>query len=69
VKPTARNGEERLHKLIETDDDIIRLGEVALAPDSSHISQNELLFYSILIDERAGREKLDTAISDKAALN
>jgi aminopeptidase len=53
VKATAKTGEERLHKLLETDDGIIRLGEVALVPHSSPISQTGLLFYSILIDENA----------------
>lgn len=53
VKATAKKGEGRLHKLLETDDGTIRLGEVALVPHSSPISQTGLLFYSILIDENA----------------
>ncbi|MGB2897172.1 MAG: aminopeptidase [Anaerolineales bacterium] len=53
VKATAKKGEERLHKLLETDEGMLRLGEIALVPHSSPISQTGLLFYSILIDENA----------------
>jgi aminopeptidase len=53
IKATAKKGEERLHKLLETDEGILRLGEVALVPHSSPISQTGRLFYSILIDENA----------------
>ena len=48
-----RKGEESLHKLLETDEGAKRLGEVALVPHSSPISQSGLLFYNILIDENA----------------
>ena len=44
---------EELHKLLETDEGASRLGEVALVPHSSPISQSGLLFYNILIDENA----------------
>jgi aminopeptidase len=53
VKATAKKGEKRLQKLLETDEGILRLGEIALVPHSSPISQSGLIFYSILIDENA----------------
>lgn len=53
IKATAKKGEERLRKLLEVDEGILRLGEIALVPHSSPISQTGLLFYSILIDENA----------------
>jgi aminopeptidase len=53
VKATAGKGEESLHALLETDEGSRRLGEVALVPHSSPISQSGLLFYNILIDENA----------------
>lgn len=53
IKATAKNGEESLHKLLATDDGINQLGEVALVPHSSPISQIGKIFYNILIDENA----------------
>jgi aminopeptidase len=53
VKATARKGEDNLHKLLETDEGARRLGEVALIPHSSPISQTGLLFYYTLIEEIA----------------
>jgi len=53
VKATAKRGEESLHRLLEMDEGANRLGEVALVPHSSPISQSGLLFYNILIDENA----------------
>ena len=53
VKATARKGEKSLHMLLETDEGASRLGEVALVPHSSPISQSGRLFYNILIDENA----------------
>ena len=50
---TAKQGEERLQKLVETDEGAGRLGEVALVPNSSPVSQRNRSFYSILIDENA----------------
>lgn len=49
----ATRGEEVLHKLLETDEGARRLGEVALVPHSSPISQSGLLFYNTLFDENA----------------
>ena len=53
VKVTASEGEEDLRKLIETDENACRLGEVALVPHSSPISQRGHLFYNTLFDENA----------------
>ena len=53
VKASAAKGEEVLRKLIETDEGASRLGEVALVPHSSPISQSGLLFYNTLIYENA----------------
>ncbi|MFW9827669.1 MAG: aminopeptidase [Candidatus Thorarchaeota archaeon] len=53
VEATAREGEEFLHKILKTDEGSTRLGEVALVPHSSPISQSGLIFYNILIDENA----------------
>lgn len=53
IKATSKKGEESLHKLLATDDGIKQLGEVALVPHSSPISQIGKIFYNILIDENA----------------
>ncbi len=53
VEATAKKGEEMLHTLLKTDEGAKRLGEVALVPHSSPISQSGLLFYNTLIDENA----------------
>lgn len=53
VESAARRGEVVLRKLLETDEGAVRLGEVALVPHSSPISQSGLLFYNTLIDENA----------------
>jgi aminopeptidase len=52
-KVTAKQGEADLQKLIETDENAARLGEVALVPHSSPISQSGILFYNTLFDENA----------------
>jgi aminopeptidase len=49
----ASRGEAVLHKLLDTDEGARRLGEVALVPHSSPISQSGLLFYNTLYDENA----------------
>lgn len=49
----AKEGEEFLHNFIKTDEGATRLGEVALVPHSSPISQMDMLFYNSLIDENA----------------
>ena len=53
IEATAKKGEEMLHKILETDEGAKRLGEVALVPHSSPISQSGLLYYNTLIDENA----------------
>jgi aminopeptidase len=53
VCATAARGEAVLHQLVETDAAAGRLGEVALVPHSSPISQSGLLFYNTLFDENA----------------
>jgi aminopeptidase len=50
---TAATGEAMLRQLIETDPGASRLGEVALVPASSPISQAGRLFYNTLYDENA----------------
>jgi aminopeptidase len=49
----AGKGEETLRKMLETDEGAVRLGEVALVPNSSPISQMGALFYNTLFDENA----------------
>ena len=53
VEASARTGEEVLRKVLETDAGAARLGEVALVPHSSPISQSGILFYNTLYDENA----------------
>lgn len=53
VKASATRGEEVFQKLIETDEGASRLGEVALVPHASPISESGLLFYNTLYDENA----------------
>ena len=50
---TAKKGEDTLKKLIETDEGSTRIGEVALVPNSSPVSQRGHLFYNTLFDENA----------------
>lgn len=49
----AKQGEEVLKHLIETDEGARYLGEVALVPHESPISQADILFYNTLFDENA----------------
>ena len=53
VEAHASKGENVLAKVLETDEGARRLGEVALVPFSSPISQSGLLFYNTLFDENA----------------
>ncbi|WP_459697355.1 aminopeptidase [Acidisoma sp. C75] len=53
VEASARRGEEVLRKVLETDAGASRLGEVALVPHSSPISQSGILFFNTLYDENA----------------
>ena len=53
VRARADVGEEVFLNLIDTDEGARRLGEVALVPHSSPISESGLLFYNTLYDENA----------------
>ena len=53
TEATATRGQDVLQKLIASDEGASRLGEVALVPHSSPISQSGLLFYNTLFDENA----------------
>src|SRR5699024_6881482 len=49
----AESGYDTLKNLIETDEGSHYLGEVALVPHDSPISNSNLLFYNTLFDENA----------------
>lgn len=49
----AAKGEAALGKLLEIDEGARRLGEIALVPHSSPVSQSGILFYNTLFDENA----------------
>ena len=49
----AKSGKENLNDLINTDDGSSRLGEVALVPYDSPISNTDTVFYNTLFDENA----------------
>jgi aminopeptidase len=53
VEMTAARGEPVLRRLLETDPGAERLGEIALVPHNSPVSQSGLLFYNTLFDENA----------------
>ena len=53
IDAKAKKGQEVLLKILDSDDGARRLGEVALVPHSSPISQSGLLFYNTLFDENA----------------
>ncbi len=53
VNATAKKGKEMLDKIFEIDEGANYLGEIALVPHSSPISQSNVLFYNVLIDENA----------------
>jgi aminopeptidase len=53
VEMKAEKGEAVLKRLLEADAGARRLGEVALVPHSSPISQSGLLFFNTLFDENA----------------
>jgi aminopeptidase len=50
---SAEQGESVLEKMLKMDEGASSLGEVALVPDSSPISQSGLLFFNTLLDENA----------------
>jgi aminopeptidase len=53
VKIEAGVGEEALRKIIETDEGAASLGEVALVPYHSPVSESGILFFNTLFDENA----------------
>ena len=53
IKHSATKGADMLEKLLQTDDGSAFLGEVALVPFHSPISDSKILFYNTLFDENA----------------
>ncbi|MDX2006235.1 MAG: aminopeptidase [Meiothermus sp.] len=53
VESRAKTGESVLGKVLDTDAGARSLGEIALVPHSSPISQSGILFYNTLFDENA----------------
>ncbi|UEX90814.1 aminopeptidase [Staphylococcus ratti] len=53
VDYSAEKGEDVLKSLLETDEGARRLGEVALVPHDSPISNRKTIFYNTLFDENA----------------
>lgn len=53
VSYKAREGEETLRRLLESDEGASYIGEIALLPYKSHISDMNITFYNTLLDENA----------------
>ncbi|GGP14998.1 aminopeptidase [Oceanobacillus neutriphilus] len=53
ISYNAREGEETLRRLLESDEGASYIGEIALVPYRSHISDMNLIFYNTLLDENA----------------
>ncbi|WP_100372949.1 aminopeptidase [Bacillus sp. FJAT-45037] len=53
VEFTAEQGEKTLGRLLESDEGASYIGEVALVPHKSPISDTDILFYNTLFDENA----------------
>ncbi|MFX1572209.1 MAG: aminopeptidase [Promethearchaeota archaeon] len=53
VELKAERGKDLLNMLIHTDEGASKLGEIALIPNSTPISQSGLIFFNSLIDENA----------------
>ena len=53
VEANASKSEKVFRKLLESDDGACRIGEVALVPYASPISESGILFYNTLFDENA----------------
>lgn len=53
VKATAEKGEDVLNKALETDENSRYLGEIALVPYDSPISNSKITFFNTLFDENA----------------
>ena len=53
IEAHASKGEDVLQKVLKSDEGASRIGEVALVPHSSPISQSGIIFYNTLFDENA----------------
>ena len=53
IEAHTSKGEEVLQKVLKSDEGASRIGEVALVPHSSPISQSGIIFYNTLFDENA----------------
>lgn len=53
VEVSAEKGEETLISLLDTDEGARRLGEIAIVPHNSPISQSGITFFNTLFDENA----------------
>ena len=53
IEASASKGNEVLQKVLKSDEGANRIGEVALVPHSSPISQSGIIFYNTLFDENA----------------
>ena len=53
IEAHSSKGEEVLQKVLKSDEGASRIGEVALVPHSSPISQSGIIFYNTLFDENA----------------
>jgi len=53
VHATAEQGEEMLQKLLDMDEGARYLGEIALVPFDSPVSNSNIIFYNTLFDENA----------------
>lgn len=53
IEASASKGNEVLQKVLKSDEGASRIGEVALVPHSSPISQSGIIFYNTLFDENA----------------
>ena len=53
IEAQASKGEEVLKKVLQSDEGASRIGEVALVPHNSPISQSGIIFYNTLFDENA----------------
>jgi aminopeptidase len=64
----AQIGQPVLQRMVATDDGASRLGEVALVPHGSRISESNLIFYDQLFDENASSHiALGTALKSTLA--
>ena len=74
VEVHATAGQDVLERLIKTDEGARSLGEVALVPHSSPISQSGLLFWNTLFDENAAShialgQSYSTCLKDGTKMN